>query len=181
MKAFLETLSWEGIVFNFYIVVRRENSGRIWYQDVFQLLKRQQRIIKTSDGTLPLPFGSFLKASNPLQPLCISVTVSQNVKYEKLQIMDWNVIWHVSFFLVLKLFSLSIFICPINLPKFCKFPISNCTGCSVRLYSRNQWIVYSSLTRIWILLNLCHCLRLLKCFKLLIVLTTWMDPKTKAY
>ena len=133
--------------------------------------------------TVPSPslLEVFQKLPTHSTPLCISMTVGQNVKYEKLQIMDWNVIWHVSFFLVLKLFSLSIFICPINLPKFCKFPISNCTGCSVRLYSRNQWIVYSSLRRIWIFLNLCHYLRLLKCFKLLIVLTTWMDPKTKAY
>ena len=49
----------------------------------------------------------------------------------KLQIMNWNDIWHV--FFVLKTFSQSIFKCPINLPKFCKFPSSNCSACSVRL------------------------------------------------
>ena len=34
-------------------------------------------------------------------------------------------------FFALKIFSKSIFICPINLPKICKFPSSNCSGCSV--------------------------------------------------
>ena len=41
----------------------------------------------------------------------------------------WIDKWHVSFF-VLKIFSQLIFIFPINLPKFCKFPFSNCSECS---------------------------------------------------
>ena len=146
------------------------------------MLQRQQIIIKTSDGTLPFPFGSFLKASNPLH-------TSMYINDSKSKCQIWKASNNglkccmvcVFFSWVKNFFLLFIFICPINLPKFCKFPISNCTGCSVRLYSKNQWIVYSSLRRIWILLNLYHYLRLLKCFKLLIVLTTWMDPKTQAY
>ena len=47
---------------------------------------------KTSYGTLPLPFGSYLKASNPLRTssLCKLMTVSQNGKYVKLQMMGRN-------------------------------------------------------------------------------------------
>ena len=41
-KAFFETFS-EWIVFNFYIVVRRENAGIKWHQDEIQLLQRQHK------------------------------------------------------------------------------------------------------------------------------------------
>ena len=55
------------------------------------------------------PFCKFFeKLSTHSTLLCKLMTVSENGKYAKLQIMDYNNIWHVSFF-VLKIFSQSIF------------------------------------------------------------------------
>ena len=54
------------------------------------------------------------------------------------------------------------------------------TAQGAQLGFRGQWIVYWNLRTIWFLLVLCHLFRFRKCVKCLIVLTTWMDPKTQA-
>ena len=57
---------------------------------------------KTSNGTLPLPLRSSSKTFQPT-PHIKPMTVSQNGRYVKLQIMGWIGIWHVPPF-VLKYF-----------------------------------------------------------------------------
>ena len=53
--------------------------------------------------------------------------------------MNWNVILQVALFFVLKIFLESIFIFPINLFNFCKFPIQ--TALRAPLGFGTQWIV----------------------------------------
>ena len=129
---------------------------------------------------LPLFWKFFEKLLTHCTPRCKSTTVSQNDKYGKLQKMDWNRIWHVSF-LGVQIFSQShLLYVPSNCQQFVGIPVQ--TALDVPLGFRTQWIVYicSYLRRIWFLLNLCHFFRFVKCFNILIVLTTWMDPKTQA-
>ena len=63
------------------------------------------------------------------------MTVSENGKYGKLQVMNWNDVWYMSFS-VLKILSEFIFIFPINLPNFVSFSVQNALG--VQLGSRTQ-------------------------------------------
>ena len=131
-KAFLETFG-ESRQFLFFYIARQENAGRKLYHDVIQSLQKQRKESSRHQTVFSPSLSEVLqKASNPLHTSSKLKTVSENGKYGKLQVMDWNDIWHVSL-LMLKIFSQSIFICPINLPKFCKFPSSNCSGSSVRL------------------------------------------------
>ena len=64
------------------------------------------------------------------------MTVSENGKYGKLQVMNWNDVWYMSFS-VLKILSEFTFILPINLPNFVTFPVQSALG--VQLGSRTQW------------------------------------------
>ena len=83
------------------------------------------------------------------------MTVSQNGKYRNLKIIDWS--------------------------GFCaSFPVQ--TVLSFQLGFSTQWIEYSNLRKILLLLiNLCHLLRFLKCFTLLIVATTWLDSQNTGW
>ena len=63
------------------------------------------------------------------------MTVSENGKYGKLQVMNWNDVWYMSFS-VLKILSEFTFIFPINLPNFVTFPVQSALG--VQLGSRTQ-------------------------------------------
>ena len=64
------------------------------------------------------------------------MTVSENDTYGKLQVMNWNDIWYMSFS-VLKILSEFTFIFPINLPNFVSFPVQSALG--VQLGSKTQW------------------------------------------
>ena len=115
--------------------------------DVIQSLQKQKRIIKTLFICFPSPpfWKFFKKLPTHSTPLFKLTAVS---KYGKLEIMDWN-IYGMCLFL-LKIFSQSIFICPINMPKLFKSPSSNCSGCSVRLYDAGNSI-FLNLRRNWLL------------------------------
>ena len=70
-----------------------------------------------------------------MKPLGKLMTVSENGKYGKLQVMNWNDVWYMSFS-VLKILSEFTFIFPINLPNFVTFPVQSALG--VQLGSRTQ-------------------------------------------
>ena len=129
-------------------------------------------------GTLHFPFGSSSKASTHSTHTSPHLYVNQWVWVTIANMANFFVYGlRLFFFFALKFFSQSIFICPINLLNFVRFPVQ--TALSIQLDFSTQWIVYSNLRSFWFLsMNLCHFLRFLKCFKFLIVLTTWMDPKT---
>ena len=63
------------------------------------------------------------------------MTVSENGKYGKLQVMNWNDVWYMSFS-VLKILSEFTFIFPINLPNFVTFPVQSALG--VQLGSKKK-------------------------------------------
>ena len=91
-----------------------------WYQDVIQLLQRLQTVLSPS-------FLEVLqKTSSPLH-------TSSLHKLMTVLLSKWQIYETPNNVFVLKIFLQSIFVRPINLTKFCKFPSSNCTGCLVRL------------------------------------------------
>ena len=120
-------------------------------------------------GTPPLTgyscfFPSFRKFPTHSAPLYKLATVR---KYGKLQIMDLNDIWHVSFF---NIFAIHLYMSHQSASSICfKFLGSNHAGCSVRLYDPVNSI-FLNLRRIWFVLNLCHFLRFLECIYCLIYL-----------
>ena len=100
--------------------IRWENVVTKWYQDVIQLLQRLQTVLS------PSFLEVLLKTSSPLH-------TSSLRKLMTVLLSKWQICETPNNVFVLKIFLQSIFICPINLTKFCKFPSSNSTGCLVRL------------------------------------------------
>ena len=109
--------------------------------------------------TLGLSFLSCLEVKSFHLPNPTHLYISESgllwITNRKLLMMNWNDIWHVPFFFVLK------YLCnpPLNVPWIC----SNLVNfkvymtLSVQLGLDTQWILYSNLRRIWIILiNLCH-------------------------
>ena len=92
-------------------------------KDVTQLLQRQYRESLKLQMVSSSSFSEvFQKASNPLHSSSKLMKVSENCNYGKLQVMDWNDTWYLSIFM-LKIFSQSIFICPINLPNVFQYKL----------------------------------------------------------
>ena len=50
---------------NFYIDLKQENAGRIWYQDVIQLLQRQNELSRFQTVPIPSIFEVLQKTPNP--------------------------------------------------------------------------------------------------------------------
>ena len=126
--------------------------------------------------TLPFPIGSSSKSFQPTQHIYAQWQVKMQIR----QTLNNGLKWYVSYvfpFCPKNIFTIHLYV-PSIWSVFSNFPVQTAWG--VQLGFSTQWIVYSNLTRIWLLLmNLCLFLRF-KCFKFLILLTTWMDPKTQA-
>ena len=50
---------------NFYIDLKQENAGRIWYQDVIQLLQRQNELSRLQTVPIPSLLEALQKTPNP--------------------------------------------------------------------------------------------------------------------
>ena len=50
---------------NFYIDLKQENDGRIWYQDVIQLLQRQNELSRLQTVPIPSLLEALQKTPNP--------------------------------------------------------------------------------------------------------------------
>ena len=50
---------------NFYIDLKQENAGRIWYQDVIQLLQRQNELSRLQAVPIPSLLEALQKTPNP--------------------------------------------------------------------------------------------------------------------
>ena len=142
----------------------KENCIMMWFSCYKTNIKNHQVCVQMVPS--PPYWKFFRKLSTHSTSLCKLMTVS---KYGKLQMMadsNW-IMYGISFFV--KILLQSIFICPINLPKFFQFPNSTCAGCSVRLYEPVNCL-FLSLRRIWLFFNLCHFLTLFKCIYCLMYL-----------
>ena len=148
--------------FWFLFFIRQKNAEWKLCQDVIQLRQKKPKesLSLCSNGFFP----SFRKFPTHSAPLYKLETVR---KYGKLQIMDLNDIWHVSF---LNIFAIDLYMSHQSSSSICfKFLSSNHAGYSVRLYDPVNSI-FLNLSRLWLFLNLCHFLRFLKCIYCLIYL-----------
>ena len=75
------------------------------------------------------------------------------------------------------IFAIHLLYVPSIYQNFVSFPVQTALG--VQLGFRSQWIVYIFKFEEDLISFECYFFRCLKCFKFLIVLTTWMDPKTQ--